>query len=170
MKDIIETAIVALLVVLAAVMLVSTRGTDDTDWSKFKLDVKAKEDSFSYDIVESEYNGAYENKSSKQRIYAMLGKNPSGTYRLYFFKAFGQVKTTILMVDNLILDNTGKGIFSMEGYNGSTTVSYLNIECTPGFIRIFTDGSQAGSSDLKGSYQRYSIITRFDSNSVQISK
>jgi len=163
MKSIIETAIVALLVVLAGVMLATTRGTDETDWSKFKLDVRAKEDSFSYEIVDSEFNGSYEN-STKHKTYCMLGKNPDGTYRLYFVKAIGQIKSVVLRVDNLSIDSENKGQFSMDGYTGASTVSFLNIELYPGQLRVFTGPTQAGSSELTGSYKRYGMITRFDLN------
>ena len=160
MKEIIKTAAVALILLLAIIAVVITRGDDTTDWSKFNINVAEEEDSFSYEIVPSEYNGTYSN-ITKHKLYAMVGKNPDGTYRMYFVRAIGKIKSVILRIDDLTLDANGTGRFSTEGISGTTTVSYLNVAFTKEQVRVYTGPDQAGSSDIQGMYNKYGDIARF---------
>jgi hypothetical protein len=169
MKELIKTIVVAVLLIVALVVVISTRGSGSLDPSKFNIDI-AKEDSFSYELAPSEINGSYEN-GNKYKVYCMAGLNPDGTYRLYFIKAMGHFKNVVLRFDNLQLDENDSVLISTAGYEG-TTCSSLKVEfySYTKQIRVSVPAHQAGSCDLTGVYRRYSVLSKFDLSNFYFAK
>ena len=156
MKDILITVAVFLLVVLAAIVVFNTRGTDTMDWEAIKMDFDVKEDSFSYEVADSEFNGIYQNIAKNTPTYCMVGKNLDGTYRIYFVKKVG-IKSVVLRVDSLVVDSNGSASF--QNNEGANLVSTF----TNGGRQVVIKGAaySVGDSSIAGTYNRVKNIRRF---------
>ena len=156
MKEILKTVAVFLLVIFAAIVVFNTKGSDTLDWQALKLDFDVKEESFSYEIAESEYNGIYQNASKNTPTYCMVGKNPDGTYRIYFVKKVG-IKSIVLRVDSLVVDSNGSSAF--QNNEGANLIGTF----TNGGRQVIIKGAaySVGDSSLSGAYTRVKSIRRF---------
>jgi hypothetical protein len=167
MKEIIKTAVAFVLVVLAAIVVTTTRGSDTMDW---KLDFNIKtEESFAYPIDTTDsLNGEYKRLTGDYR-YIMVGKNPdSKTYRVYFIQVGSAVlgsttKNVVLRLDNLQLDgnNTAK-------FKTSNEVP-MKITFRPQSAIVEADMS-LGDASIEGHYQWQKNIGSFSLDEFQIFK
>ena len=158
MQEIVKTSIVAIVLILAIIFVVGTRGNDSLDWSKINVNVAENGDSFSYNIVSSEYNGQYAGSSN---IYAMVGKNEDGTYRLYFIRVMGVVKTAILRIDDLTLSKDGVGTF--KNNNGNQ----MKITFGVGQFSAENTLDTVVDNGIKGKYVKTADISKFDINELK---
>lgn len=158
MKETIKTAVVAILLILALWFVVGTRGNDTLDWSKMSVDVSKYEETFSYNIVSSDYNGQYEGASN---IYALVGKNDDGTYRVYFIRVMGVIKTAILRIDDLKLSEDGVGIFN------NTNGNQMKITFGKGYFSTENVHETVVDNGIKGRYSKTGDISKFDINELK---
>ena len=167
MKEIIKTAVVFVLVVIAAIVVTTTRGNDTMDW---KLDFNVKtEEGFSYPIDNTDsFNGEYKRLNGDYR-FIMVGKNPdSKTYRVYFIQVGSAVlgstiKNVVLRLDNLQLDGNNTGKFK--------TNNDVPMKITLRSQQAIVEADMSlGDASLAGTYQWQKNIREFSLNEFQIFK
>ena len=95
MKETIKTGFVLFLVIFFALFFGMTKGPDELNLN-FQLPEFKEE--FSFQVYSSEYNGLYRNIADNG-MYAMVGKNADGTYKVYFIKTVRSTKTVTEKVD-----------------------------------------------------------------------
>ena len=167
MKELIKTIVVAVLLIVALVVVISTRGSGQLDPSKFNIEFDTG-DEFSFELAPSEVNGSYK-ISNGTPVYCMAGLNPDGTYRLYFIKSKGHFKSVVLRYDNLTVDEENSVVVTTDGY--STATPTLKVQFLPYNKQIrITVPNAVGGCDLAGVYARYSVLSRFDSDNFYFAK
>ncbi len=167
MKETIKTIVVFVLVILAAVFVTTTKGSDTMNW-KFDFNVNTEEQ-FAYAIdTKDSLNGEYKRLTGDYK-YIMVGKNPdSKTYRVYFIQVgsavFGtSVKNIVLRLDNLTLDGNNTGRFK--------TANNQNMKITfTGQAAMVTSDMSLGDASIEGHYQWQKNISEFSLSQFQIFK
>jgi len=160
MKDLVQTAIILVVVLLVAFIVFTTKGEDKLD---FKLDLKINsEETFSYDLVASDYNGEYKKDAGDNR-YILFGKNPEGTYRAYFIFLTASVKNIELRIDGGVMNEENEIKFS----NASGTP--LKMKVSNGNIVVSADGmTSIGDNKLEGNYIMQKPINKFSLDEFEI--
>ncbi|MBR6252482.1 MAG: hypothetical protein IKR04_01370 [Clostridia bacterium] len=161
-KEIIKTVIVFILLIIAAFVVFTTRGNDKMEWDiNFNIET---EDTFNYDIVSDSQNGEYKNTKGN-RMYALVGKNYDGTYRIYFIHIGSTVginnKDPKIRIDDAKLDANGSYIFTTEN-NVSLKLTLKDKNLT------VTSNMSLGDSQIEGNYTFQKSISRFALSEVQI--
>ena len=162
-KELIKTIVVFILLVIAVIVVVMTRGNDTMEWG-IDFTVKAEEE-FSYDITPDSNNGEYKNIKGN-RHYALVGKNSDGSYRIYIIHvgaaAFGQSNKTIVQrLDSVVLDANNSYTFTTEN-NVSLKLVLNSKQLT------ISSNLSLGDAALEGVYTFQKAITRFSMSEVQI--
>ncbi len=163
-KELIETAIVAILVVFATFVVINTRGSGTFDFSKLKVDISLQEESFSYPLEPDDRNGQYRRITGDNR-HILFGKNPDGTFRLYFIQTIGHIKNIVLRIDDLELDNLGEGHFE----NSFGTKLRCNVTKDQIIVRQEALGI-GGDATLEGNYMKYKKINSLSLDEMTITK
>lgn len=161
-KEIIKTVIVFILLIIAAFVVFTTRGNDKMEWDiNFNIET---EDAFNYDIVADTQNGEYKNTKGN-RMFAMVGKNYDGTYRIYFIHIGTAVglnnKEPIVRIDDAKLDANGSYVFTNQN-NVSLKLTLKDKNLT------VTSNMSLGDSQIEGNYTFQKSISRFALSEVQI--
>ncbi len=164
MKELIQTVIICILLVVSLIFVINTRGTGSLDWS-IDLSKINTEETFSYDIVASTLNGEYKNNKGNN-MYAMVGKNADGTYRVYFIHvgaaAFGvDNKYVQLRLDAVKLDTNDTFSFQTEN-NVPLKLTLKNNQM------IVSSNLGLGDSSMEGIYIYRKGINRFAMSEFQI--
>ena len=165
MKEIIETAIVFVLVIISAIFVFTTRGSGTLDLKGINWSSIEKEESFNYDIVNDDLNGEYTNNKGNH-MYAMVGRNADGTYRIYLIHlgnaAFGKDNRNIVVrLDSAQLDAKGGCTFTTSN-NVSMKLSFSSKTL------YVSSNNSLGDSSLEGVYIWRKNISRFSLNEFQI--
>jgi len=164
-KEIIKTAVVFLLLIIACVVVFTTRGNDKMEWNiDFSVDT---EEEFSYDIAPNSANGEYKNTKGNN-YYILLGQNDDGTYRIYFIHIgasgwVGSNKYPVVRLDNAVLDSKGSTTFTTEN-----NVS-LKLTLSERDINV-TSNMSLGDAALEGHYTFQKPISKFSLSEVQMYK
>jgi len=159
MKDTIQTAIILVIVILVAFIVVTTKGEDKLN-IKFDFNFKTEE-TFSYDLATSEYNGEY--KLAGKDRYIMFGRNPDGTYRAYFIFLTASVKNITLRLDNLTLESDN----TLKFTNLSGTA--LKIKLNGSSLIVMEDGELSlGDNAIEGEYYIQKPINKFSLSEFEI--
>lgn len=144
MKETVEVVLLLILVVIAGAFVGMTKGDDELNWDVNLNITWPTDEEFSYSIVSSDYNGQFRNNKGNG-IFALMGKNEDGTYRVYFIHQIASTKNIIVKVDN--------------GELKGDRIDFTNSQNTPLYITLLADGSFAvngdlgyGDSQLEGSY------------------
>ena len=159
MKKFFKTAGLAIIVILAFIIVFSSKGNDSLDIDKTReQNIQILEDKYVYSIAKSDLNGQYKNQKGNN-VYAMLGKNNDGTYRLYFIKTMGSIsRSVILRIDDLELKADGSGSFKNDTNNTLTIVTgskRFTISKLP---------QTTGDQLLEGEYEMMHTISKFSSD------
>lgn len=109
MKEMVKNGILLFLIVVFAVLFITTKGNDELNFN-INLDFSNGEEEFSYPVYASEYNGLYRNNKGNG-VYAFVGKNADDTYRIYLLQAVKSVKTVLVKLDSISLSEKGEGTF-----------------------------------------------------------
>ena len=167
MKELVETIIVFVLVILSAILVFTTKGTGTLDLKGINWSSIEKEESFNYDITNDDLNGEYTNNKGNH-MYAMVGRNADGTYRIYLIHlgnaAFGKDNRNIVVrLDSAQLDAKGSCTF--------TTSNNVSMKLTITEKTIYVQGNNSvGDSSIEGIYIWRKPISRFSLNEFQIYK
>ena len=166
MKELIQIIVVAILIVVSLLFVINTRGSGNLDWS-VDLSALNTEETFSYDIVNDSLNGEYKNNKGNS-MYAMVGKNSDGTYRVYFIhvgaSAFGKDNRYVqLRLDSVLLDANGSYAFTTENNVP------LKLTLKSGQL-VVSSNMGLGDSSMEGIYIYRKGIARFTMNEFQIYK
>ncbi len=164
MKELVQTGIIFVLVIVVFLLVINTRGNGNLDWS-INLDAIDTAETFSYDIVASTENGEYKNNKGNS-MYAMVGKNSDGSYRVYFIHvgaaAFGKDNRYVqLRLDNVLLDANDSYEFRTENdvpLKLTLRENTLTVSSNLGL----------GDSSMEGMYIYRKAITRFAMSEFQI--
>ncbi len=162
MKELIKTAIVLVLVILAAVVVITTKGHDTLDTSKFKLNKSFTEDQFSYSVVDSSFNGIYQSNVNSN-TYIICGKREEGSYRVYFVKKVG-IKSVVLRLDDLLVDANGEARFSNN--DGVSMLAYFIKDSNQIIIKGAIGG--VGDKSISGNYNFVKGIRVFALSEMEI--
>jgi len=159
MKEIVKTAIVFILLILAAILVFTTRGTGNLDFN-VKFDSSSTKETFSYDLVESNENGIYRNTKGNNE-YIMFGKTADGTCKAYFIyvgaAVFGSDNRYVeLRLDNVQFDSTNS--YKFNNKNG-ISLKLRNVDS--GKELVVESNLSLGDSKLEGSYIKSKDITHF---------
>ena len=168
MNEYIKTGVVFILVILAAIMVITTRGNDELDM-KIDFDFSTEEDFvYAIDTSNNALNGEYKRNTGDYK-YFMVGKNPdSNTYRLYFIQVgsavFGSTtKNVVLRVDDLKIDGNGMGKFTTDNGAG------MKITFSDKMAIVASDMS-LGDASIEGTYIRQKGISTFSLSQFTIFK
>ncbi len=165
MKDIIETVIVFVLVVLSTIFVISTRGSSTLDLKGINWGTIEREDTFDYDLVPDSLNGEYRNNKGNN-MYAMVGKNADGTYRIYIIHV-GNASFTkgnrniVVRLDGAQLDANGSCTFT------TSNDAKMKLRISEKTLYITADYS-IGDASLEGMYIWRKDISRFALNELQL--
>lgn len=164
MKDVFKTLIVAILLIIAIFVVITTRGNDTMNWKmNYNVDYT---DEFNYELAQNSANGEYKNTKGNSR-FIMFGQNPDGTYRIYFFNVNGKLEfwkskpEPYIRIDDARLDANGSYIFTNEN-----NVS-LKFTLSSNTINI-TANNSLGDAGLEGTYTKQKSISRFSLSEFQI--
>lgn len=159
MKDTVQTGLLLLLVIILALFFGTTKGNDELNLD-FNVDFSTEEE-FSYPVVTSSYNGEYRSNKGNG-IYAMVGENPDGTFRVYFIHQVASTKNIILKLDSATMENEKIKFKNTEGVS-------LTMEFSDGG---FTIPSEIGYGDvqLEGFYSKMKDINTFSMSEFEIFK
>lgn len=152
MKETVEIVILLILVVVSGVFVTMTKGNDELNWD-INLNLSwPTEDEFSYSIVSSDYNGEFRNNKGNG-IFALMGKNEDGTYRIYFIHQVASVKNILVKIDS--------------GKAENDRIAFTNANGTPLYVVLGNDsitvGADLGYGDaqLEGYYAKMKSISVF---------
>lgn len=164
-KEILKTIVVFILLIVACVVVFTTRGNDHMQWDiNFNVDTQEE---FSYDLTANAANGEYKNTKGNNH-YIMMGQNSDGTYRIYFIHvgaaAFGSSnKQIVLRIDDAKLDSNGTTTF--------TTDNNVSLKLTLSGKEInVTSNMSLGDAALEGHYTFQKSISRFSMSEFQMYK
>lgn len=150
MKNTIQIVVLLVLVVGFAVFFGLTKGNDKLNLN-FDINISQKEE-FSYPIVSSSYNGEYRSNKGNG-VFAMVGKNEDGTFRVYFIYQVASTKNVILKLDSVEMKD-GKIAFKNAD----------NVDLTMEFgEKSFRIPKEIGYGDakLEGDYVKMKDISTF---------
>ena len=156
MKELGKILGMALIVLLAVIIVAGSQGEDELNFGSNKEE-EYTEENYSYNIVSSPENGQYKNKDNSN-MYAMLGKNSNGTYRLYFIKTLGLNKSFIVKIDDLEVKSDGSGSFK----NNANKTLIINISNKSFTIKPLPQTT--GDSEIEGTYEMMHSIKTFSAN------
>lgn len=164
MKNIIQSILLFLLVLVALYIVLNTRGTGNLDFS-VDLSKISTEEKFSYSIVNDEYNGEYKNTKGNN-MYLMVGKNADGTYRIYFIHigaaAFGRDNKYVeLRLDDVKLDSNNSYAFNTAN-NVPLKLTIQNRQI------IVSSNLGTGDASMEGIYMWRKSISRFEMSQFQM--
>lgn len=154
MKEAIKDGILLVLVIVFAVIVVTTKGDDPLVWN-VNLDLSGwptTEEEFSYQIVSSDFNGQYRNNKGNS-IYALMGENPDGTYRIYFIHQMAATKDIVLKLDSATLNGNKINFKNADGIP-------LYIALADNSFTVSADMS-LGDAQLEGYYGKIKTINTF---------
>ncbi len=165
MNEAIKTGIVAVLVVVALFVVITTRGNDELDLKGINWGTIETQEEFSYEIAESPYNGEYKNDKWND-MYVMFGQNPDGTYRAYFIHydkaVFGKDSKNIrIRIDDGELDSNNTMRF--------TTANNIPLKLTVSGQRIIVQADNSlGDAEIEGSYVWRKGLSKFTLAEFQV--
>ena len=153
-KELVKIGILFFLVVFFAIIVVTTKGKDPLRFNiNLNIDLKDK-NAFSFQIVNSEYNGEYRNTKGNS-VYALVGKNNDETYRVYFLRN----SDPIVKLDSGKLE--GNKISFVDNNNVK-----LKILFTKDGFHVSSDLS-SGNAQLEGEYTKMKSINTFSSEEIE---
>ena len=159
MKEVVINGVLLFLILFFLVFFVTTKGEDKLELNfDFNFNSSSPND-FSYPVYASENNGLYKNLAGNG-MYAFVGKNVDDTYRVYFIKTTGAVKTVSLKLDSINMVD-GEGIFIDES---NTEVAGLKMKLKFGKNEIEVgpaDPVSLSNAQLGGTYLKRKEIEQF---------
>lgn len=158
-KETIKLGLILFLVVFFAMFFVTTKGKDELvlDFD-FNFNTST-EDEFSFQIYPSDYNGEFRNTKGNG-IFAFVGANSDGSYRVYFIEQIASVKNVLVKVDNATMKN--KEITFKDNYG----VDLKMVFNEKTFV-VSPDGINLGNQKLEGSYTWNNDIAVFSLSEFQ---
>ena len=152
MKETIKIIILFILVLISGIFVVMTKGNDELNWNMdFNLSWPTEEE-FSYSVVSSDYNGQFRNNKGNG-IFALMGQNEDGTYRIYFIHQVASTKNIIVKIDAGKLENN--------------RINFTNKQGTPLYVILGNDSITVdadlgyGDEQLEGNYIKMKSINVF---------
>lgn len=152
MKETVKIVILLILVVISGVFVTMTKGNDELKWNvDLNLSWPAEEE-FSYSIVSSDYNGEFRNNKGNN-MFALMGKNEDGTYRIYLIHQVASTKNIVVKIDSGKVEND--------------RIAFTNSQGTPLYVVLgnnsITVGADLGYGDaqLEGYYAKMKSISVF---------